>query len=305
MSKKREIAIVRDYHLAAERNKADFMKREAANAKACKEQLEFMDSTFFLLAEAMHELDKLRLKDGAAMFYFCAAGMKTHRAVRHLIAGGTDQDAMTLVRALLEIVLQAKYLTQDIHKHNEQFWAYADIAKCKRAEKRMLFEKSWRPDGGDKELDRLRAARKAFVGKYGDDRNWFLGTVESLAKKVGMEKAYVDTYVAHSNVAHGSPLAAKMYTAGDRFDIYPSSKQAAWMTVMSSFYMLQLAETYADACGARSGSISDIFTEIAANLSNLARKKQGLGSLDLVLPMPLSSWGVLRPQHLKGLRPSK
>lgn len=90
-----------------------------------------LDKEFLLLSSAMDEPDITVNKDEWDVFHFLfCRGIKTFRSIHALIQSGCDQDAMALLRNLVETFLTTKFIAgKDTQNRAQRFRDFVIIEK--------------------------------------------------------------------------------------------------------------------------------------------------------------------------------
>lgn len=173
---------------------------------------------------------ELKLKTGAdvtyeaaMLFFFCKA-YKTYQAVDCLWRTGFYEDAFLLVRTILEVYLQARYMNEAPSAHSKEFVEHDPVRWYKSflrlpgvGAAQLVAEFEKREDFG--EIKRQYEERKPLMRGM----NWWGGTIESLAQHLGLpfRQAYAVEYWWQSNLVHSTATALQHYVveSDDGFDL--------------------------------------------------------------------------------------
>jgi hypothetical protein len=190
---------------------------------------------------------------------------KTHRAIVVLCRAGYGEDALVLLRSLLELAIQARYMARDpLGERGERWLAYNAVTRYEAnrvIQTDPYFEETGKDVLGDTALQQeieeaARHAQKSYRfwqkdkdGVLSYPKNWYGMSVKALAKEVGWESHYNIVYSHGSVPVHSSIRATDYYfesvaPSAVRGLAEPSSKQVRWILLSSFDYLHSIARDW-------------------------------------------------------------
>jgi hypothetical protein len=160
-----------------------------------------------------------------------ARAVKTYHAIRLLCADGYGQDALVLLRSMVQTVVTAQYLTQgDTRQRVARYRAFhaveaaklAQAAETRSARFAALVKSSGRPTRRQLQAARKRAERRFPDFKRGGAIPWAGQPLDKVAEEVGQGSTYDFVYRLGSQYEHGSFYALYSYARKDRMSIAKS-----------------------------------------------------------------------------------
>lgn len=307
------LIIIRDYHLESEELQKVYSSLITRLSPLLPDLLIFMDKAFFLLASALENPRITQNKDVRDVLHILLArGMKSHRSIRVLIADGLEQDAMAILRNLVETAITIKYIATDpTGRLAQRFRDYQNVERYKNMEKNRKVDPTWLPPGGAPVVALTEEQYDAFKKRYQVKKvkNWHgLSGIEELASlpEVGMEKDYIQAYSTYCLFTHPSYLSAKEYAfepdRNSNASWVPTSRRVLSLACMSTGYLLNVAEVYIGHLGVTEASAVNILNEVRVNL--LSKKELWTPGAS---PVEISggTWGTLPASLQKDLMADK
>ena len=259
-------------------------------------------NTFFLISAVVDSgLKSTKNEHNRSVFhYLLTKGMKSYRSIDVLCLMGNDQDAMALLRTLVDTVITLRYMVvEDTDNRVRRFMDYEAVEQRKRVQtyQNMLKEGCITPEEfklafpDADEPQRIETKFAAFVAKYlvgkSSDRSWSGKDTLGMAKAplVGMVSDYLKAFKSFSLYTHPTGLAMKAYVQQNLLSWSPSSSQATNSYLISTHYLLELFDNYCEALG--TPIPSEVKDQITINTlirlqrvgyqSNLVKSEIGLG----------------------------
>jgi len=145
--------------------------------------------------------------------FFFIKSWRTFQSIRLLFSNKLSEDADILLRSLLEVVVNLKYISLDWQKRIELFLGYDYVQRQKLLDKLKKL--------GDPLADKIRQSRPEVVrdvleeysklkDNYPNMLRWSGKSIEEMAKDVGLGKHYI-IYRVLSDHVHPSPRATLKY----------------------------------------------------------------------------------------------
>lgn len=135
--------------------------------------------------------------------------MKTYLAIRSLILDGLDQDAMALVRNMVDTEFNYAYLAQDLTRC-QRFMDWQEVERSKFANRRQQagLDPLHHPD----RIAEAHRARQLFRDTYGTEGNsWANKSTDDMARDIGRLEHYISVYTSACQFTHPSFLSFKDY----------------------------------------------------------------------------------------------
>ena len=158
--------------------------------------------------------------------------IKTHRAIECLLEFGFVEDAVVLMRALLEIVINLLYIGREPESRATLYAEYDYVLRWqghRAAEAVYGDEYSRQLASRQAEIDELRREYERVKCNYPDKYRWSGESVRKMAEEVGGEKAYLSAYRMHSELVHSAPTTMNRYVTASEggllIDLDPKSEE--------------------------------------------------------------------------------
>lgn len=306
--KSKELIIVRDYHLRAETLEAGYARAVGETLSKHRELLDRMKKVYFVVSATAFEdgpTKNLAIRD--VMHLLLSRAMKNFRSIYVLLSDGLEQDAMAILRNLIETTMTIRYIGADESgERAERFRAYAAIEKDKNLDKNLRVDPTWLPPGHESQVDEIRAAAQAYRDKYGNTMNWHgEGKLTQFAahSDVDMLKDYVTVYSSFSLFTHPSAQSMSSYQivvdGSQSLTWAPSANNVDRTIYIAIGYVLKVIEAYKATLGIDSDAIENVVNEARVVLNHYAAK---LGYSDLGVTIGSGIWPVLPASLQRGLR---
>ena len=196
--------------------------------------------------------------------YLLARGMKTYRSITILWQSGNEQDAMALLRNLLETVITLKYMTaEDVDYRVKRFtdFQHCECRKRLNTYKGLLKSKSIHQRDYDEAFpsaahvklveDNYKNHFSTHLTKANSTDSWSGKNALEMAKdpKVNMVHDYLTAFKSFSLFTHPTSLAVKDYIRNGYLGWLPSWEQINTIGLLSTKYVLDLMKIYCSALG--------------------------------------------------------
>ena|SRR3984893_12972013 len=151
------------------------------------------------------------LPQGVMLYWFVKAA-KTYDALLLLWREGYWQDASALARTILEIVFQAKYLSEDPEQRAKLFMVHDERERLKMLKTADKYNDPSATDISDfiKTLKPSATALETWRNWWGENKN-----LRELAKSVLPEEVYAGQYSILSVLIHSAPPGSSFYLFGN------------------------------------------------------------------------------------------
>lgn len=311
MNDKNKLIIVRDYHLKSEVLERHYNTHVAKLAQQVRDPIAFMNKTFFLISWGLEKPTITRNQDVRDVFHLllCRA-MKGYRAVCTTLEAGLEQDALALLRNMVETTITIKYMATDQSGALAQrFREYADVERYKNMQKNRRLDPAWQPPGGAAEATRIETATQAFKTKYQiqKTKSWHgFASLDVLASQasVDMYGDYVRAYSTYCLLTHPSYLADQAYSPDPgrypHATWAPSMRKTLEVACLSTTYLIKVVEVYAGHLGINSDDLTNALNEVRTNL--IAQNKMGgWAPGNLKIEVGEGMWGILPANLQAGL----
>jgi hypothetical protein len=211
--------------------------------------------------------------------FLLARALKTFRSVTVLGGEGMGQDALQLLRSLIETVLTFKYIVaKETDVRLERFREYAAIdqeAKLAKLEKYQP-ERAAEVFATEQMRSQIRANANAFRQKYKvkDPRTWADKGLGGMSGEPGVDMAseYIQGYMSYSLFTHPTILSGEHYGSrpGGLPSAMPSNLHALDAVILASNYATTLVESFLKHFGLdtpdRRATIAEIRENILARM---------------------------------------
>lgn len=166
---------------------------------------------------------------------------KSFSSLYVLCVRGLGEDAATILRRLLEVSMQAKFLAQDPKEREDRgrrymayFWAQVptdlrrDLDPATRRWWQEMFER-----------------HKGFLSfhPHGQVKNWWGGTIRDLFAKLRREDTYDEDYNLLSQMAHGTSQGILLEKRAERIEIL-TGRMVPEILVFGCRYVLLIAQLW-------------------------------------------------------------
>jgi len=152
------------------------------------------------------------------LVYFGLKALKTHCSIEHLLEDGYIEDSKALLRSLLELVIQLKYISQEPSEREKRaklYMEYEIVARwhLMQADRKLHGQDTaWpRPDNLEA-YEQLQDEYNRVKENYPQKYSWSgLRSIKKMAEQVGFEREYDYQYAVDSQFVHSGPLASRPY----------------------------------------------------------------------------------------------
>jgi hypothetical protein len=269
-----------------------------------------MDKTFLLLSSGMDDPKLTKNEKEWDVFHFLfTRGMKTFRSITNLLETGFEQDAIALVRNLIETVLTAKYIAaEETASRCERFRDFSAIEKYRNMSGyRDANFKDFKQQFPDKEVVARTQEKEAYEAKYKVKYHpgitWSNLNPFQMANSSGvnMQHDYLQGFSTYSMLTHASYKGRDSYknhlNGQVAINWAPTFNQTTMVGLMASGYIQILTQACIEVMGIP--GLGDLITEIQCNIA-ARMQTAGYNAGSLQVQVPKNSWGILRRDSVTG-----
>lgn len=298
------------HHEYAERVGPAYDQLTLNAVKSLTDLFVLLDKQLLLLSSALDGPTIALNKDDWDVFHFLfCRGIKTFRSIRVLLGAGCDQDAMALLRNLVETFLTTKFIAGADTKNRAQ--RFRDFAIVERY-RNMLSYRDARFADFDKlfpngQVEKVELEMKTYTDKYqvkySPTLSWSNMSPYKMASQpeVDMLHDYLQGFSTYSMLTHSSFQARESYMALNKgvrtISWAPTGGLATSVGMMASGFMLKLAQVCISVMGidGLDHLIAEIQCNIAARMDSAGYKTGSLG-----VSVEPGKWGVLKKDSETG-----
>jgi len=202
------------------------------------------------MKEALDQPQELKVPDDQesclrlAIMLLAAKGVKTAHAIALLLTKGLIEDAAVLLRSMMEVVINMKYIAAS----KDRARAYLDYEAVARHKMTQVMKKQGY-DVSSVEAERA-AAYESVKDKFPDDyKDWSQSSIRKMAKSVGFGEHYELVYGLLCDFAHAGPMSTSDYADvsddGDTHTLSESGAAIGWfeaVTAQAAAFLVEIAE---------------------------------------------------------------
>jgi hypothetical protein len=222
------------------------------------------------LSAAVHEITSIQgiaVSDRNMLAgVFLTKATKTHRATMILCKEGYGEDASILVRTILDMLINLKYMlsfSDDIMI--DRYFRYDDVIRLQMYEsaiasnekvKELFEERERKPKPNDETLTQVRKRAVEAKEAYGYKGGWANLNLSDMAGRVGLAHLYSRIFKLYSQSVHAAPrvfndYATRQVDGGYFLDYNPSDKNIDHVLVGVFDTLSQILSLYCKVTGTK------------------------------------------------------